>query len=233
LHNGTATYELGDSNLVPERSYNLDVSIKYHQVKWAVEASFYRNAITDFIYQLPVQPPTITLRGTFPTFQFTQTNVVMQGAEVNASYLLQKHWMVSGSFSYLHAQDQSHHQPLIFMPANRGKLGLVYRQNAVWKLEQFFAEANWLYVAKQNRYQPGLDYKDPPPAYNLFDISMGFNIPFYKQHITVSGSVKNVFNTGYRDYLNRFRYFTDEAGRNFTIRLSIPFELFTLKHNNT
>jgi iron complex outermembrane recepter protein len=229
LHNGTATYELGDSNLVPEQSFNWDLTLKYHDVKWSVEASVYRNAIEDFIYQLPVLPPTITLRGTFPTFQFTQTQVLMQGAEVNASYLLHANWLTTVSVTYLKADDVTHDQPLVLMPTNRYKIGVQYQRNALWKIEQFYVSVNGLYVAKQNRYQPGLDYKDPPPAYQLFDVNIGFQIPFYKQHLTVSASVKNVLNTTYRDYLNRFRYFTDEVGRNITIRVSIPFELFTTK----
>lgn len=227
LHNGTATYEIGDSNLIPERSYNLDITLKFHHLKWAVEASIFRNTIYDFIYQLPVQPPTITLRGTFPTFQFTQTDVVMQGAEVNFSYLLTTHWLGTAALSYLHADDVTNDEPLILMPANRSKVGIQYQTNAVWKVEQFFAELNWQYVAEQKRVPPNQDYKAPPPAYQLFDINMGFRIPFYKQHINVSASVKNVFNVSYRDYLNRFRYFSDEAGRNFVLRLTIPFEIFT------
>jgi len=35
--------------------------------------------------------------------------------------------------------------------------------------------------------------------------------------------VHNLFNKRYRDYLSRFRYFTDDPGRNVTISLSVPF----------
>jgi iron complex outermembrane receptor protein len=31
----------------------------------------------------------------------------------------------------------------------------------------------------------------------------------------------NLFNTAYRDYLNRFRYYADESGRNLYISLRI------------
>jgi iron complex outermembrane receptor protein len=226
LHNGTATYEIGDSNLVPEKSYNLDINLKYQHTKWVIETSVFRNSISDFIYQLPVQPPTITLRGTFPTFMFTQTDVVMQGAEVNVSYSLSKHFITTGAISYLHADDVTHNQPLIYMPSNRSKLGVQYQTNSLWKVEHFFAEINWQYVAEQKRIPTNMDYKNPPPAYNLFDANIGFEIPVKNQHIKVSASAKNMFNVSYRDYLNRFRYFTDEPGRNFIVRLTIPFQLF-------
>jgi iron complex outermembrane recepter protein len=225
LHNGTATYETGDSNLVPEQSINMDANAKFHNEKWMLEMSIFRNQINDFIYLLPVQPPTITLRGTFPTFQFTQTNVVLEGGELNLSRVLNARLIATASLSYLYAQDITNNEPLILMPANRGRLGLQYQHNQLWKLEQFFAEVNWAYVAKQNRYPIHLDYKNPPDAYQLFDITTGFELPVQKQHIKVSVTVKNVFDISYRDYLNRFRYFTDEPGRNMIVRLTIPFNV--------
>ncbi|MES2560158.1 MAG: TonB-dependent receptor [Bacteroidota bacterium] len=226
LHNGTATYETGDSNLVPEQSINADFNTRYHNEKWNVELSVFRNQINDFIYQLPVQPPTITLRGTFPTFRFTQTDVLMQGAELSVSRVLNAHLITTAALNYLHAQDVTNKMPVIMMPANRGRLGVQYQQAQLWKLEHFFAELNAAYVAKQTRFPLNLDYKNPPSAYTLFDITVGFEIPVYKQHLRVSVSMKNVFDVSYRDYLNRFRYFTDEPGRNIIVRLTIPFTIF-------
>jgi iron complex outermembrane receptor protein len=227
LHNGTATYEIGDSNLVPERSYNLDLNLKHQGEKWVIELSAFHNRIMDFIYQLPVQPPTITLRGTFPTFTFRQTDVVLQGAELSTSYMLHKNIVAGAALSYLHAQDISNDVPLIYMPANRGKLSLQYQRNRLWKAQQFFAEAIWNYVAEQTRVPANIDYLQSPAAYSLFDFNIGFAIPVKKQQIKVSTGAKNMLNVSYRDYLNRFRYFTDEPGRNFIVRLTIPFTLFT------
>lgn len=226
LHNGTATYEIGDSNLVSERSYNLDLNLKQQSEKLVIEFSAFYNRIQDFIYQLPVQPPTITLRGTFPTFVFTQTDVVLQGAEVSSSYMLHKNLVAGASLSYLHAQDANNNVPLIYMPANRGKLSLQYQRDKWWKAEQFFVEAVWSYLAEQTRVPKDIDYLQPPAAYNLFDLNMGFAVPVKKQQVRISAGVKNILNTSYRDYLNRFRYFTDEPGRNIIVRLTIPFTIF-------
>jgi iron complex outermembrane receptor protein len=226
LHNATATYEVGDSTLVPEKSYNIDFSLKHQDERWMMEISVFHNRINDFIYQLPVQPPTITLRGTFPTFVFTQTDVVLQGAELNTSYRLNKNILAGAAMSYLYAQDLSNDVPLIYMPSNRGKLSLQYQRDKFRKAEHVFAEVVWSYVAEQTRTPKDIDYAEPPTAYNLFDINAGFEIPVKKQHIRLSAGVKNVLNISYRDYLNRFRYFTDEPGRNFIVRLTVPFNIF-------
>jgi iron complex outermembrane receptor protein len=43
----------------------------------------------------------------------------------------------------------------------------------------------------------------------------------YGPALAVSVGVRNLLNTVYRDYLNGMRYFTDEMGRNISIRLKI------------
>ena len=45
------------------------------------------------------------------------------------------------------------------------------------------------------------------------------------ESIELGISVFNLFNESYRDYLDRFRYFTDAMGRNISIRLKVPFTI--------
>ena len=40
-------------------------------------------------------------------------------------------------------------------------------------------------------------------------------------------AVNNLTNVAYRDYLDRFRYFADEPGRNIIFRLRVPFKILT------
>jgi iron complex outermembrane receptor protein len=51
----------------------------------------------------------------------------------------------------------------------------------------------------------------------------------YKQAFQIQLIVLNITNTRYRDYLNRFRYFVDEPGRNFIFKLNIPLNIKTKK----
>jgi outer membrane receptor protein involved in Fe transport len=51
----------------------------------------------------------------------------------------------------------------------------------------------------------------------------GFSIG--KKHpVDLGFSIFNILNTSYRDYLNRFRYFSDEQGRSIAIRINVPFD---------
>jgi iron complex outermembrane receptor protein len=55
IHHGTATYEVGDLNLRPERSVNVSLNSSYNNKPNTIsfDVSLYRNSIQNFIYQQP------------------------------------------------------------------------------------------------------------------------------------------------------------------------------------
>ena len=229
LHGGTATFELGNAHLNPERNFNTEVSAIFTNSKWNIELNVYRNYIQNFIYKLPVNPPIVTIRGVFPQFNFTQNNALLQGTDFVANRFITKHFTASINASYLHAQQIDNNTPLIFMPANRLGLMINYQKTKIWKLHHVFIQPRIIHVTKQNRYPIGIDFVNPPDAYTLLDINFGFEQHFGKQTLRWSLSVNNALNSKYRDYLSRYRYFVLEPGQNLTIRLTIPFNIYNKK----
>ena len=50
------------------------------------------------------------------------------------------------------------------------------------------------------------------------------DIPISKKTIlNASLGIENLFNTSYREYLNRLRYFADDIGRNITLQIKINY----------
>ncbi len=223
LHTASATYEKGNRNLNAEQSMMADITIKKESEKLNAELGLYHNYIDQYIYQRPDLVPTLTIRGAFPTLVFTQTNASLSGADLTVSYLWFKHLKTGAGGSYLYAQDISANEPLMYMPANRVRFSLGYQYNKWVFTRKGFAElrANW--VSRQNRFVSGVDYVDPPSAYMLLSLNYAFEIPVGKQTLKVSAGVNNMLNTTYRDYLSRFRYFTDDTGINYILRLTVPF----------
>jgi len=41
--------------------------------------------------------------------------------------------------------------------------------------------------------------------------------------LKVDFNIENLFNVSYREHLNRLRYFADELGRNFNIKLKVNY----------
>ncbi len=225
LHYGIASFEIGDSLLKPERSYLMEISLRKQLSNWSSEFTIFNQYFEGFIYRKPLPDPTLTIRGAFPTFQFAQCNAQLSGAEFNLAYQAPKKLYGDIMVSYLYAQNLSLNQPLMFMPANRMQVHIGYTFLSGKKFSKPYLELQGIGVAKQNRFTPGADYQNPPPAYALLHLNAGFGFkPFanageWQLHL----SCQNMLNQNYRDYLSRFRYFANEPGINFIFRLQIPF----------
>jgi iron complex outermembrane receptor protein len=76
-----------------------------------------------------------------------------------------------------------------------------------------------LLVARQTRVEANSDFLAPPSGYSLW--SMNASYPY--KNFTFGLGVSNLLNKSYRDYMNRFRYFTDEMGRNISLRVQYRF----------
>jgi iron complex outermembrane receptor protein len=73
------------------------------------------------------------------------------------------------------------------------------------------------YVARQWHWDETLDFTPPPQAYHLFEAKVQLTLNRWKNKPELRLGVQNLFNSSYRDYLNRMRYFSDEMGRNITL----------------
>ena len=66
------------------------------------------------------------------------------------------------------------------------------------------------------------DFMELPDAYGLVSLSAGAAYTQKSGNLIRFGmDIQNLFNTSYRNYMNRLRYYADEAGRN--INLSIKY----------
>jgi iron complex outermembrane receptor protein len=66
------------------------------------------------------------------------------------------------------------------------------------------------------------DYAPPPPAFTLLGLEAGTRVLWGQQPLYITLGVTNLLNTSYRDYMNAFRYFSDEMGRNVSVRVRVP-----------
>ena len=224
VHHGVARYEIGDSTLVPERNYGVDLTTGLAVRKFELEASFYANWFDGYIFSLPdPDNPTLTIRGAFPTFRFTQTDALIAGIDLMAAYDITDVFTVYGKGSIVRGQDMERDEPLIFMPQDRLRLGTHIHLHDVLGIHEAYIDVSALGVREQDRYVPGQDLAPPPPGYMLADISAGGLINTGHLPLRFSVSVRNVFDASYRDYLSRYRYFALDPGRDVIIRFTIPF----------
>lgn len=231
IHHGTATYEQGNIYLQPERSFNLSAGIQYHNKAntFSAELNLYRNNIRNFIFQRPLPDSAVlTIAGAFPKVVYQQTDALLSGMDVSMVYRPVTNIELNTKASFLMAKNKSINDWLIWMPANRFSCEMTYNFANGGTLTDSYISTEWQHILKQTRV-PGenafgkQDYKEAPAAYSLFTLNASTTFKIKQQPVIVSVGVRNLFNTVYRDYLNSFRYFTDEMGRNVSIRLKIPF----------
>ncbi len=235
IHHGAATYEKGSLLLLPEWANNQSIAIVGEWNHWNLDIDLYLNFIKNYIFLAPTGRLALSIRGAFPEFYYTQTDAVFKGIDVASTYQMTKCFSWNTKVSYLKAYDQMNHQALPFIPANR------WENVLKWKKKNAFAMISGLWVCQQKNIpthlifpqinpqeiifnQYGGDFAPPPPAYFLLGGMAGTMVKvFNKTDINISIKVDNLLNTKYRDYLNRFRYFSDAIGRNFSIRLKYVF----------
>jgi len=223
LHHGSASFEIGDSTLKSEKAYNFSAQLKYEpDSSWNIDIGVYYNLIDDFINLVPSVPPTLTLRGAYPTFRFIQTNALLAGTDISVQKIFSKHWTGGVKAAILFARDRVKNDWLLQMPANRFEYDLTYNFSTR-QMRNSYVQLKWIQVLEQTRVPTGFtDYLPPPPAYNLLNIEFATTLQIYNKSTTFGLSVLNSLNTQYRDYMNRFRYFNDEVGRSLVLRVKIP-----------
>lgn len=224
VHHGVAQYEIGNANLMPERNTEADLTLTIARNGWNIDASVYTNIFRHYIYAMPdPENPTVTVRGTFPTFRYTQTAATISGADLRASYQCTDVCQVYTVASIVRGTDRDNASPLIYMPADRMRIGVHAHVGDVLGLHDLSADVSVLGVRTQDRYVAGADYAVPPSGYVLTDVTVASEVNIGGTALHCSLTCKNLFNVSYRDYLSRYRYFALDAGRDVVLRLTIPF----------
>lgn len=236
LHHGAGGIEEGNASLQPERAYTFSAGWQRLQGHHHLQAVGYVIYIADFIF---LDPTTIelTIRGAFPRYDYRQANALYRGVDVRYTYRPAKGVQAEGAASLLWADNLSKSTFFIGIPAHRFDAGLYYAFANKGRIASLFVGVRGSYTLRQYR-EPGLfpfeaafgaspaptlppsfDFAPAPDAYFLLGLEAGVGMG----RSQLSVSVENALNAAYRDYMNRFRYYADEPGRNIFLRFKHSF----------
>lgn len=233
VHHGAAAIERGKNDLTYEYAKEASLQFNYHKSdKVNAEITFYHKLIDDFIYLNPTGKTELTIRGAFPVFEYQQANSIFQGIDLSFSYRIVKRLKWNSKSSIVRAFLVSDQSFLPLIPSDRSYNGLQYSFKKGKKVRNGFIEFGIQNVARQSRVLAGSDFIDPPPSYFLINMQTGCSINIGKQRFDLGLEVKNLLDQSYREYMNRFRYFSDDIGRNITLNLKVPFNLNNNQNEN-
>ncbi|AZA51957.1 TonB-dependent receptor [Chryseobacterium sp. G0201] len=235
LHHSAGIIETGDMALKNEQGhqFNLTLDSKFNVLRGLnISVNPYFFITKNFINEVPVGIKG-TIRGVFPEWQYQQIDAKMYGVDLDVNWRLTDDLTYVGKGSYVHGQDETNNEPLILMMPPNLSNALQFKKE---KWNNFYFTVENQTSLKQTRFpirnapleiyvdgqlvDKEIDFSTPPNGYSLWNIQTGINI---SKNLSAGLIVNNLFNTSYRDYLNRLRFFADEAGRNFILNFRYRF----------
>ncbi len=236
LHHATGQIELGDLRLKNEKAVKFSSTLAYASDEFALEINPYLNVINDFSLLEPTGLEQSN-RGAFPVWEYRQVNARLMGIDISANYDFAKNLNYRSTFAYVYGEDRDNQEALIDMPPVNWNNSIQYSKKD-WNDLVLGLQSELVFT--QNRF-PDNDFivnvpvdgvfvltnvaiSQPPKGYHQlnFNSEMQFDA-FEKSKITVGFNIQNIFNTNYRDYLNRTRFYADDMGRNFTMQIKFNY----------
>jgi len=222
LHHGAAAVEIGDPNMVSENSLKWVNGLEYETDKALVEITAYANQIQNYIYLSPTGETFTSLRGTFNVYEYLQADAFFYGFDLSGSYTFSDR--LNGYFkgSIIRAKNTEEGNFFPFIPSDRMDWGFSYAFGKKSNLNSDRITLSNMLVAQQTR-EPDFDLAPAPPGYALFNLGYQKKIQLAKNQLNIGLQINNLFNTEYKEYMNRFRYFTADMGRNILVKLNYQF----------
>ncbi len=236
LHHSSGVIELGDLGLQKEQSIKATTTFQKKWSQFSFEISPFVNQVQNFMFLRPIAFET-TIRGAFPVWEYQQTNARLTGFDIQSHWQINSAWQYDFMLAYVSGKDVTNRTSLIDIPPlNFGNT--IQFTKKEWN--QFKAELKSEVVLRQNQFPNNnfvanviennnlvpvlVDISTPSPAFHLVHLysEMKFKTTT-NSAITIALFVQNMFNTNYRDYLNRQRFFADEMGRNIQVQLKFNY----------
>ena len=243
-HEGTLRYEIGNPELKPESSVQLDYTIGINAEHISAELNLFDNQIDNYIY-LRKLSRTIggdSIMGNYSAFKYFSGNAHLYGGEFR--FDIHPHpfdWLhIENSFSFVHATQLNQPDSTKYLPftppakwlctvkCELNKCGNVLTNSYVKiELENYFAQ-NQIYSAYATETKTS--------GYTL--LNTGFGTDFMRKHKNIFSlyfSANNLADVAYQSHLSRLKYAAANnatgrngvfnIGRNFSLKLIVPLEM--------
>lgn len=224
IHHGTGTYEVGNQALKSEKGIKWVNSLFFKNQSINAHLDIFTQMIDDYIYSEPTPDSTRqTIRGTFPLFQYTQANALFYGLDYTMDINVARDWTYELGVAIVRAKNTSDDEYLPYIPTDSYRQAIRYSL-PIRRLSDTYVKIEQVFHDKQRRYTEGTDFTVPPSAYTLFNMAAGTYIKSKSNRITgIHLTVDNLFNTEYKDYMDRFRYYAHALGRNISLKINYTF----------
>lgn len=242
VHEGTMRYEMGNTALKSEHSWQADLGLDYTSTYVSAWLALFANRIDNYIFikkMADADGHEVLIEDT-PAYQFAASDARLLGGEAKIDIHPTPRLHIGNSFSYVNSVQL--HQPsdskyLPFTPQPRWCGDVKYEficgghtfDNMFLK---FAIECN----LRQSHYYAANATETATPAYTLLNLYAGTDIKWREKKVfSLYLSGENLTNRAYQNHLSRLKYLDTNVatgrrgvynmGRNFTIKVVIPINL--------
>lgn len=220
LHHGTMRFEIGNIDLVNEKSHQFDFKHHWSSNHFGFVINPFFQYINDFI---SINPTDDFHNNTYRIYNYDQFNdVILYGFEANIHYhphiLHNLHF--EQSYSFLKSRNLDKNSFLALTPANKIKSTINFNLKEYNILKLHSLSLYHLYVFNQ---EDVAQYETKSNSYHLMNFELIFN-PF--KNTTLVAGIKNILNEEYVPHLSRIKEVgsgVPEPGRSFNLSVKYDF----------
>ncbi|MEI8279698.1 MAG: TonB-dependent receptor [Bacteroidota bacterium] len=246
IHPGTASYQLGSTDLKPEFSLQEDIGFDFISPHVSASVSVFNNDITNYIFNQKLQnkqgQDSVIVVG-FPTFRYQAGHAQLYGAEFSID--IHPHpldWLhFENAISFVTGvnkgvnNDSAKYLPFIPPMHISSELRANFKKTSSY-LRNTFVRFQLEYFAEQDHVYLAYGTETMTPAYALCNVSAGADVTdrMGKTICNISIFGNNLFDVAYQNHLSRLKYFEQypndprghsgiyNMGRNIGLKLAVP-----------
>lgn len=224
-HLASYSYEIGNSELEPERALAKELFVRYQTENAAVEATVFHNDFSNYLYAQDTGQPSSN-DPNLNEYQFIGTEATLYGFEFSGEVQPIRNIVADVSFSYTVAEravSESEREitgfpnstrPLPQIPPLKISGSLRYIKDG------FEAGSRVRFAAPQNRTG---EFETSTEGYLVMDVFTQYRMSTGKLLHTFSLNLNNLLNEEYYNHLSRIKEIRPEPGRNISLMYRVYF----------
>lgn len=237
IHGGVQAFQIGNPNLEEESSLGVDLSLRYQTDATNANLTLYSNTINNYIQLTNTgyyRNPTTGERADtgLVEMQNEQTDARIDGIEFSLESRITDATTIRSTAEYIQGKDTKNNQDLAYIPPSHISVGATQSIGSFGALINNDISADVrMYGGKKvaGLFEPFAQYNNTPfgsadtSGYALFDLGYHSTLHLASRDIDVSVQATNIFDRGYRDYLDTYKGYALAMGRNISFNLTVPF----------
>jgi iron complex outermembrane receptor protein len=209
-HPGNLAFEIGNPNLVRERSDGLDFGVRHSAKRVRFEANGFYYHIQDFVFLAP----TGDVEDGLLVANYDQGTTSYTGAEARFDTQLHPAVWINLGVVFVNAKLTETNTPLPRIPPLRARAGLE------WRYKNLLLNPEIVMANRQDRIFPT---ETPTAGYAVANLSGSYLIAGQHRAHIIAFNFFNVGDTLYRNHLSFIKQFAPEMGRGLRVTYTLRF----------